>query len=301
MKKDNILIVITGFLMAFADSVPGVSGGTIAYILGKYDMLIESISTLTSKNSDNKKQAIIFIVKLGIGWVVGMVLAILFITALIEEYIYEFSSLFLGFIVFSIPFIIKEELGVIKNNYGKLIFTLLGIAVVVSISMFSSTRLNLVTTELTFLSYIYIFIAGVIAISAMILPGISGSTLLIIFGLYLPIMNAIKGVLKFDFSGLLICIIFGIGILFGIKFSSSLIKKALHNYRSQIVYLILGLMIGSIYAIVIGPTTLVDEVTKVNLGLDRMTFDTFSILFFLLGIFTIASLDFIRFKLTKNN
>lgn len=286
--------------MAFADSVPGVSGGTIAYILGKYEELIESINIITSKSSvAEKKQAIIFLIKLLIGWATGFIIAVLLITSIMHSYIYEMTSLFLGFIVFSIPFIINEEKSALKNKHFDKLFTLIGIIIVVSISYFSSSNFNIMSSELSVMSYIYIFIAGAIAISAMLLPGISGSTLLIIFGLYAPIMNSIKSVLKFDFSNILIVIIFGLGILFGLKFSSKLINKALHKNRSKVVYTIIGLMLGSIYSLIIGPTTLVNEATNVSLNLDKLSLETFSIIFFIIGIATIFILDKIKHLIEK--
>ena len=97
-----------GFSMALADSVPGVSGGTVAFVLGFYDKFINSLNTLISRKGD-KKEAIKFLVKLGIGWVIGMAIASLILSNLFETHIYQVSSLFIGFIIFAIPLIIKEE------------------------------------------------------------------------------------------------------------------------------------------------------------------------------------------------
>ncbi len=286
--------------MAFADSVPGISGGTIAYILGKYDELISSINKLLSTTTINeKKQALFFLAKLFTGWIIGLVIAVFLITSLLHDNIYELSSLFIGFIAFSIPFIIIEEKQTLKNKHFDKLFVVIGTTLVVAISTFSSESIALITSELTLISYIYIFIAGAIAISAMLLPGISGSTLLIIFGLYAPIMNSVKSTLQFDFSNILIVITFGIGILFGLKFTSKLITKALEKSRSKVVYTIIGLMIGSIYSIVLGPTTLVDETTNISLNLEQVTLETFSIVFFLIGVVTIYALDKLKDIVSK--
>ena len=103
-----IVNLIRGFFMALADSVPGVSGGTIAFILGFYDEFIGSLNTLVSKNSKEEKiQAIQFLLKIGIGWAVGMIISVLFLASIFEEHIYSISSVFIGCIVFSIPLIIK--------------------------------------------------------------------------------------------------------------------------------------------------------------------------------------------------
>lgn len=103
---------------------------------------------------------------------------------------------------------------------------------------------------------VYVFVVGMIAISAMVLPGISGSTLLLIFGLYVPIVSAVKEVITFNFDYLPIVMIFGFGVLGGIFATIRIVKYVLNNYRSQTIYMILGLMIGSLYAVVMGPASL---------------------------------------------
>lgn len=128
MKK-FIVNIIQGFSMALADSVPGVSGGTIAFVLGFYDKFINSLNALISKNGD-KKDAIKFLIKLGIGWLIGMASASLILSNLFETHIYQISSLFIGFIIFAIPLIVKEEKENLKGKYKWLIFTVIGITIV---------------------------------------------------------------------------------------------------------------------------------------------------------------------------
>lgn len=216
-----IINFIRGFLMALADSVPGVSGGTIAFILGFYDDFINSLNSLISRdNMENKKSSLIFLIKLGIGWVIGMILSVLFLSSIFDAQIYKISSLFTGFIVVSIPLIIKQEKESISGKYVNIIYTLIGITIVALITYFnpasSNGGLNLSLDNLSIGLGIFVFIAGMIAISAMVLPGISGSTLLLIFGLYTGIISAVKEVITFNFSYLPILIIFGLGVLTGI-------------------------------------------------------------------------------------
>ena len=185
--------------MALADSVPGVSGGTIAFLLGFYDKFIGSLNDIISGTKEEKKESVKFLLKIGIGWIVGMALAILFITAVFENHIYQISSLFIGFIIFAIPIIVKEEKECLKGKYFPIIFEIIGIIFVCAISYFSGTTLfsdgiNLAAGKFNAGVGIMLFIAGVVAISAMVLPGISGSTVLMIFGLYVPITTAIKDV-----------------------------------------------------------------------------------------------------------
>ena len=284
-----IINFIRGFFMALADSVPGVSGGTIAFILGFYDDFIGSLNSLISKNSMNdKKKSLIFLIKLGIGWVVGMVLSVLLLSSIFEEHIYSISSLFTGFIIFAIPLIMKEEKDSLIGKYKNIIFTIIGALIVALITYFnpsgSNGGLNLSSEYLNFSTGIFVFVAGMIAISAMVLPGISGSTLLLIFGLYAGIISSIKEVLSLNFSYLPVLIIFGLGVIVGILSTIKIIKFFLNKYRSAMIYLILGLMIGSIYAVFMGPTTL--EVPK-----PAMTFSSFSWIFFIIGGVVIIILE----------
>lgn len=285
-----------GFCMALADSVPGVSGGTIAFILGFYDKFVTSLNNIIFGNKKEKKEALFFLIKLGIGWIIGMLTATLILTSLFETHIYAVSSLFLGFIIFSIPLIIKEEKSCLKGKYKNIIFLILGIIIVSLITYFNPVSggngINIST--LNFGLAIYIFISAMIAISAMVLPGISGSTLLLIFGLYIPIMNAIKSFIHLDFGYFNVLFIFGLGVLTGIVLVIKLIKTALQKFRSQTVYMIIGLMIGSLYAIVMGPTTL--EVSQ-----SAMNLSTFNIIWFILGGIIILGLEKVKKILKQKN
>ena len=270
---------IRGFCMALADSVPGVSGGTVAFLLGFYDQFIDSIDDLITGSREKKKAALFFLIKLGTGWVCGMILAILILASVFDAHIYAISSLFIGFIIFAIPIVVKEEKECLGAGKKFMPFILLGVAVVCAITYFNpvsggNNGVNL--AHLTPGLALFVFFAGVIAISAMVLPGISGSTLLLIFGLYLPIITAIKDLLHLDFSSFWTVFIFGCGVLVGVFSVVKLIRRALEKFRAQTIYTIIGLMLGSIYAVIMGPTTL--DTPQPAMGIHD-----FSILFFLIG------------------
>ena len=292
--KEYIINFINGFCMALADSVPGVSGGTIAFILGFYDNFIGALDDLFRGNLEEKKKALVYLIKLGIGWAAGFVLAAVVLSSLFESHIYAMSSLFIGFIILAIPLVIKEEKESIKGKYKNILFLILGIALVVGISLLTKTSIDVNMANPNIGTYIYTFFAGAIAICAMVLPGISGSTLLLIFGIYIPIMNAIKTFLTFDFSVVPILCAFGFGIIFGIVTFIKILKICLKKFRSQTIYAILGMMIGSLYAIVLGPTTL--DVPK-----EMLTFETFNILFFIIGCVVIVGLELLKKFLLKND
>jgi len=283
--------------MAVADSVPGVSGGTIAFVLGFYDKFIKSLRNVVSKDKEKRKEAILFLGKIGIGWTVGIILSVLFIASVFEEHIYQISSLFIGLILAAIPIIIIEELDTLKQKYIDAIFTLLGIVIVFVITYFNPVvngNSGIVSDidNVTFGLAVFVILAGMIAISAMVLPGISGSTVLLIFGLYASIINAIKELLGFDFSYFLVVFLFGVGILLGIVITIPTVKKALEKARGKTMYLIIGLMIGSLYAVVMGPKTL--EIPK-----DALSIQTFSIIFFILGIGLIIGLQYLKIYFEK--
>lgn len=247
-----------GFCMALADSVPGVSGGTVAFILGFYDQFIGSIHQLVFGKKKEKVKAMRYLVKLGVGWILGMILAVLILSYLFESHIYEISSLFIGFIFGSIPFILKEEKESIRHVKQGFLLGLFGVLIVVGITWMNgrivNTNMNLSAFDLK--TAIPLFFIGMIAISAMFLPGISGSTLLLIFGAYIPVMNAIRQVFGLHLSYIPCLLFFGLGILAGALSVVKLIQAGLKKYRPQMMYFILGMMIGSFYAIVQGPTTL---------------------------------------------
>jgi putative membrane protein len=251
--KEIVLNFIRGFFMALADSVPGVSGGTVAFILGFYDKFINSIDDLIRGNLKAKKEAVIFLLKIGVGWIVGMAMAALILTSLLKNYPYQVSSVFLGFVVFAIPFLIKEEKIKIKDkkDYKNLVFAIIGLIIVISITILNAhVGLEQNIENMSVSLAVQLFVAGAIAITAMILPGISGSTILLIFGVYNSIMAGIKALLTLNFATLPALIIFGFGVLTGIIVFVRLIKIALEKYRNQTIFMVLGMMIGSLFSII---------------------------------------------------
>ncbi len=282
-----ILNFIRGFCMALTDSVPGVSGGTIAFLLGFYDKFIDSLEQIMGKDKEKRKEAILFLLKIAGGWIIGMGGSVLVLASLFERNIYQISSLFLGLILFSIPLIIVEEKKVLKGHYQNLVFLVIGVALVVILSCINPVSGQGISVDVGSLNpglCLYVFVAGAVAICAMVLPGISGSTLLLIFGLYIPIITSLKELMHLHFEYLPVLVIFGLGVLTGIALVIKAIKVSLKKYRSQMIYLIIGMMIGSLYAIVVGPTTL-------SVPQEQLTLSTFHIIFFLIGAVLVLGLQ----------
>lgn len=247
-----------GFSMALADSVPGVSGGTVAFILGFYDRFIGSINQLVFGRKEERKDGLKYLLKLGIGWVMGMALAVIALNALFEQHIYFVSSLFVGFIIGALPVVCMDEADTVRQWKKGVLFLLLGMFLVIGIT-FLNTRVVAASMNLSVFTpalALKLFLIGMVAISAMFLPGISGSTMLLIFGAYLPVMSALKDLMHLQFASLPSILIFALGILAGAASVVKLIQAGLSRYRTQMIYFIIGMMAASLYAIAMGPTTL---------------------------------------------
>lgn len=286
---------MNGFCMALADSVPGVSGGTVAFIMGFYDQFIGSIHNLAFGKMKEKKSAVMYLAKLGAGWVIGMAMAVVVLSALFESHIYAVSSLFIGFIGGAIPLIVKEEKDNLRGIGKGILFCLLGIVLVAGIT-WANSRSGGAAMELEQFSIgtsTKLFFVGMIAISAMFLPGISGSTLLLIFGAYIPVITAVKGILSLEFSYLPCLIFFGCGVLTGAVTVVKAIKVCLEKFRPQTIYMILGMMIGSFYAIVMGPTTL--EMPQEALG-----FGNFNMIAATAGVALVLGMQMIKERSERN-
>lgn len=293
-KTDSVLLTgLHGFCMALADSVPGVSGGTIAFILGFYERLLTALHGLTVHDGILRKQSLMYLLKLGLGWAVGMLAANLALVQVFELHVYFMSSLFLGLTAVSIPMVLHSELATLKRKPWAALFLPLGIAMVVGLVIVRTSAVPWIAINFQRLSpdsVLYLFLSGMIAICAMALPGISGSTLLMVFGVYVPTVYAVGQVMALQFSFLPALLVLAFGAITGLLLFIRTLKKALSNYRPEMIYLILGLMVGSLYAICAGPTTL--SVPK-----EALSLSTFNILGFLLGGIILIVLERLQAKL----
>lgn len=287
-----IFRIFQGFCMGIADSVPGISGGTIAFLMGFYTTFLDSLRNLLRGNRAEKKEAFLFLVKLGIGWVIGLGLCVVLLANLFEQHIYAVSSLFVGLTLFAIPVIIKEERHCFTGRHWRIVFTVIGLAVVVMLSVLrDTTQLGIVVNplDLTVSGGLVVILSAALAISAMILPGISGSSLLLITGMYMPVIRALDATLHLDLRYIPFLLLFIAGIVVGLIGSIGLVRAAMRKYRSQMMHLIIGLMLGSVYSIFSGPTTL--EIPQ-----PAMTLSTFNVVMFLVGGMLILLLEWYKHR-----
>lgn len=290
MKKIGYTL-FGGFCMALADSVPGVSGGTIAFLMGFYDAFVGSLEALVHGSKQERRHGLLYLLKLAAGWIIGMALAVTVLAGAFTDGIYQLSSLFLGFVLVSIPLVMREQgtmLSAFRKNWLPF---LAGIVLVVGLS---ALHLSALVNDLGFSvgTALYAFAAGVLAISAMVLPGISGSSLLMSCGLYLPVIAAMKDLLHFHFDQLWLLAAVGIGVLVGFAVVPHWIRSWMRKAPDTVTYAVLGMMLGSLYAIVVGPTTL-----KVPQHI--MTLSDFHVLWFLLGIAVMLGLEALKKRVQK--
>lgn len=238
--RDYIIIGLKGMGMGAADVVPGVSGGTIAFISGIYEELLTSISNVnfgllkTLKKEGFKvawKQLNgAFLASLFLGIFISIVSLAKTIKYLLENEPILLWSFFFGLVVASIIFIGKQ----VENwNYKFLFLAMFGVAFGYIITIASSTTL-------TEINYLFLVFAGAIASCAMILPGISGSYILLLMGVYPVVMTAIT---HRDFT---IISAIGIGVILGLLLFSRLLKWLFKKYKNQMLVLLTGLMLGSL-------------------------------------------------------
>ena len=237
--KDYLIISLKGLAMGAADAVPGVSGGTIAFISGIYEELITSISnvnvslfkTLFSKGFKAFWQQVngSFLLALLFGIIISFVSFMKLAKYLLEHHPVLIWSFFFGLIVASIYFVGKQ---ITKWNLVSIIVLIIG----AGIAFYISTLPSLGTNE----SPWFLFLAGAIAICAMILPGISGSFILIILGAYKTLSNAIHDI---DIKKIMI---FVAGALLGILSFSHLLKWLFKHYHNVTLALLTGFIFGSL-------------------------------------------------------
>lgn len=290
MKKHGYT-VFCGFCMALADSVPGVSGGTIAFLMGFYDAFVGSLDALVHGTKEERLHGLRYLLKLASGWVVGMALAVTVLAGAFSDGIYQLSSLFLGFVLVSIPLVMREQravLGTFRQNW--LPFSA-GIVLVVGLS---ALRLSALVNSLGFGigTALYAFAAGALAISAMVLPGISGSSLLMSCGLYLPVIAAMKDLLHFQFGQFWLLAAVGLGVLVSFVVAPHCIHGWMRKAPSAVTYAVLGMMLGSLYAIVVGSMTL-------KVPQHAMTLSDFHVLWFVLGIAVMLGLEAVKNHVQK--
>lgn len=258
MKK-SILLVIKGFVMGIANIIPGVSGGTLAIILDIYEQFISSISHFFKNIRENIK----FLLPI----LIGIVLSIISMSNVIDysynNYPIPTTLFFVGLVLGGIPLLYgkvkgKKDSSLLLNIIIFLITFSLVIFMAFADKIFNTGSISF--SNMSVFSYILLFIVGIITSATMVIPGVSGSLVLMLLGYYYPIIKLIKNLSKFQnlSTNLPILIVFGLGVLLGIILISKLIEYLFKKHQTKTYYGVLGFIFASIAAI---PISTVKEVS----------------------------------------
>ena len=259
-------IFLIGVAMGVANIIPGVSGGTIAVVFGIYEQLMEALGNILTDKA-KRWQYLKFLIILFSGALISIISLARLLSWSFENYPLPTVYFFLGLIIGSIPVVIKSHPDM-RPEFKRIISFLAGLIAVIILALMQhksgGEASGVEILSLGVSDYIYFIFSGTIAASAMIIPGVSGSFILILLGVYWIVLDALSGLTstlldsgftpemieKISILGFLL-----IGIIIGIFICSKIMSWALKNYPSITMYLILGLIVGSIYQIFPGFTT----------------------------------------------
>ncbi len=272
---ESIILVIKGFFMGIANVIPGVSGGTIAIILGIYERFINSISNLFKNLKENCK----FLIPIFI----GMGLAIL-TTSKVISYSYDKFPLptlmfFVGLVFGGIPMLMKNVKGKKESkkisNYIIFLLTFSLVLFLASYKFIFSMNSEVSFASMSFGGYILLFIVGIIAAATMVIPGVSGSLVLMILGYYYPVVNTINALFKENFiDNVIILGVFGIGVVVGIVAIAKLLELLFKKYKIKTYFGVLGFVFASIIAI---PISACIELNSIPSSIDQIIISIFMI------------------------
>lgn len=244
---NSIITILKGFVLGIANIIPGVSGGTLAITLGIYEKLIDIISNFRKKIKDNIK----FILLLIIGVAIGLVLFSNIISICLDKFPFITIMFFIGIILGGTPILFKKVKNSI-NIYNIFIF-LITFSIIMIMTFISGGERIVSLNSLNLIKIIGLFFAGFFAAASMLLPGISGSFVLMLIGYYKPIVNSIKDLTHFNniLHNIIILGFAGIGIICGLILSAKLINWLLKKYEIPTYFGIIGFVSASIISIFI--------------------------------------------------
>ncbi len=249
-----IIDILKGSVMGIANVIPGVSGGTMAVSMGIYDRLIHDVTHIIKEF----KKSIVSLLPIGIGMMLGIVGLSRVIGLMYDKIPVQTNFLFIGLIVGGLPLILKEIKGV-KPKFSHISAFAVFFALVVVLAILTGVTGTDADLSFGFLNVIKLILIGVVASATMVIPGVSGSMMLMLLGYYEPVISCINDTVDalkaFDIDGILkgcgVLIPFGIGVLVGIVAIAKLIEMLFEKFASVVYYAITGLITASPIAIII--------------------------------------------------
>ena len=275
--------ICKGMLIGIANIIPGVSGGTMAVSMGIYDRLISCISHPFKDFKNN----LLFLIPIALGMGVAIIASAFGIDYLFETFPLQTNLLFIGLIMGSLP-AIYGKVKAVTMRMGHILSAVIFFAVVVGMAMMNGNGGGYVELEPTVIGMILLFMIGILASATMVIPGVSGSMMLLLLGYYNPILDTIKAffvaLLELElpalFGTVLIMTPFGMSVLVGTVAIAKIIEVVFERYPTYAYWGIIGLLFGS-------------PITILMVG----TFRKFTVVGILTGIIALACGLFISNKL----
>lgn len=272
--KEKLILFIKGIVLGVAFVIPGVSGGTLAVLMGIYEELIEAASNFYKSIADFKKY-IMYLLPIGLGVVFSVAVFAKLIKFGLDKAPIITILIFLGMIIGGIPALVRNVKGT-KINLKDMTLMLVGLIIVISMLIFHKSNSNVVLTNMSITGYITLFLVGAIAAVTMVVPGISGSFTLMLIGYYEPILNLVNDITSFKNLGpnLILIFTFMLGVFIGIIFISKIIEWCLKHYKRETYYAIIGFVLSSIISVIYEVSKFPFNLTHLIIGIVLMVINT---------------------------
>lgn len=272
--KEKLILFIKGIVLGVAFVIPGVSGGTLAVLLGIYEELIEAASNFY-KNMVNFKKYFMYLLPIGLGIIFSVAVFAKLIKFGLDKAPIITILIFLGMIIGGIPALVRNVKGT-KINLKDMTLMLVGLIIVISMLIFHRSNSNVVLTNMSITGYITLFLVGAIAAVTMVVPGISGSFTLMLIGYYEPILNLVNDITSFKNLGpnLILIFIFMLGVFIGIIFISKIIEWCLKHYKRETYYAIIGFVLSSIISVIYEVSKFPFNLTHLIIGIVLLVINT---------------------------
>lgn len=244
--------ILKGMVIGIANIIPGVSGGTMMVAMGIYDKLIHCITHLFSEF----KKSVLFLLPIAVGMLIAIAGSSFGLSWLFENFPIQTNLLFVGLILGGLPAICKKVKGN-KIKIGHILAGILFFALVVVFAVMGESEGAAADLSFGIGNVLKLFGVGIIASATMVIPGVSGSMVLMLMGFYHPVLNSIKdfflSLAAFDMQGILkgcgILIPFGIGVVAGIFAIAKLVEIVFEKFPLYAYWAIIGLIVSSPLAI----------------------------------------------------
>lgn len=252
VSKDNpvkigLINFIKGFILGIANVIPGVSGGTMAVSMGLYELILSSIGNFFKDIKGN----FIKLLPIILGILVAIVSTSKLVTYALTNYKAQTLCLFIGLIFGGVSLIMKK----IKGKGSKINYLIFFIVFffVISLNFLKTGLIEISFTNMGIIDYLLLLLIGFIASSAMVIPGISGSFILMVLGYYDKIIYTVSTITDFSKLGsnLLILVPFGIGVIIGIVFMAKLITNLIKKYETKTYFAIMGFVLSSVVVLLL--------------------------------------------------